>query len=427
MGKSTDIQNRLKTICLTVMLGAVTGLVIWCFLKAVSLCTTFIWEFIPDTAGNKWVMVAVCALGGLAVGLVRKKYGDYPETLDTVMGKIKKDKHYSYHPMPVLLLCAFIPLVFGSSVGPEAGLTGIIAALCYWIGDNVTFAKKNATLYSELGEVVTLGQLFGSPLFGIFAVVEDASEDQPLDEGEFSLKKTEKFFYYGLSTAISFFVIRELNVFFGKAMSGFPCFDEIITTRTDFVMMLVYIPLGIVLYLFFEGCEHVTRGIASKIPAIIKEVICGVMIGVMGVIAPMVLFSGEEQMAELMRTPAIVAPLVLVGICLVKMLMTAFCINFGMKGGHFFPLIFACTCMGFGLAQILFREPFHHAAFAAGIITASMLGAQLKKPLTVAFLLLLCFSARFVFWLFLAAVAGSAAGKLLCGSKQAKVNENDIS
>ena len=46
--------------------------------------------------------------------------------------------------MPVVLVCAFLPLVFGSSVGPEAGLTGIIAGLCYWVGDNVKYAKEHA-------------------------------------------------------------------------------------------------------------------------------------------------------------------------------------------------------------------------------------------------------------------------------------------
>lgn len=55
--------------------------------------------------------------------------GDYPEELNVVLGKIKRDKHYDYKPMGVILVCAFIPLVIGASVGPEAGLTGIIAGL----------------------------------------------------------------------------------------------------------------------------------------------------------------------------------------------------------------------------------------------------------------------------------------------------------
>ncbi len=70
------------------------------------------------------------------MGFIHKRYGNYPEELDLVMEKIRKDKYYSYKHILPLLICAFIPLCCLSSVGPEAGLTGIIAALCYLVADN---------------------------------------------------------------------------------------------------------------------------------------------------------------------------------------------------------------------------------------------------------------------------------------------------
>ena len=63
--------------------------------------------------------------------------------------------------------------------------------------------------------------------------------------------------------------------------------------------------------------------------------------------------------------------------------------------------------MGYGLSGLIFPGQTEHAVFAAGIIAAAMLGAQLKKPLTVAVLLLLCFPVSIIFWLFLSAAAGS--------------------
>jgi hypothetical protein len=42
------------------------------------------------------------------------------------------------------------------------------------------------------------------------------------------------------------------------------------------------------------------------------------------------------------------------------------------------------------------------------VITAAALGAQLKKPLAVTVLLLLCFPPRFLLWGFLSAAIGSA-------------------
>ncbi|MDO5702973.1 MAG: chloride channel protein, partial [Lachnospiraceae bacterium] len=152
-------KNDLQLILFTALLGAFSGLVIWCFLKAVSVCTGFVWHTVPDATGTKLLTVVLCVIGGLAAGILHKYFGDYPEELSVVMGKIKKDKYYDYHPMLIMLLCAFLPLVFGASVGPEAGLTGIVAALCYWVGDNVTFAKDSTAAFSQIGEAVTLGHI----------------------------------------------------------------------------------------------------------------------------------------------------------------------------------------------------------------------------------------------------------------------------
>ena len=41
-----------------------------------------------------------------------------------------------------MMIAALLPLLIGSSVGPEAGLTGIIVGLCYWAGENLKFAKS---------------------------------------------------------------------------------------------------------------------------------------------------------------------------------------------------------------------------------------------------------------------------------------------
>lgn len=394
--------NQLRVLILTVLLGVFAGIVIWCFLKAVSVCTSLIWETVPAYAGGRLVTVLLCTLGGLACGVLHRLFGEYPESLDSVLGKIRKEHYYSYHPMAVMLLCAFLPLVFGASVGPEAGLAGLIAALCYWVGDNVTFAKANADLYSCVGEAVTLGQIFHSPLFGILVVEEE--EEQLVPD---HMPKGWKLLLYALSTASSFAVIWLFNLLFGKAMAGFPGFSEVPVDITDGFLVLIYIPVGFLLFLLYEGCETVMERFAKMIPPILKETLCGLAIGLVSLACPMVLFSGEDQMREMIAENGGYGVLFLVGICLLKLVMTSFCLQFGMRGGHFFPLIFACTCMGYALGTLFFAGAAGHAAFAAGVITASALGAQMKKPLAVTVLLLLCFPARFLLWGFLSAAAGS--------------------
>ena len=88
-------------------------------------------------------------------------------------GKSKEEKRYEYKNMLVMMIAALLPLLIGSSVGPEAGLTGIIVGLCYWAGENLKFAKQNTKEYSQIGAAVSLSVLFHAPLFGIFEVEED--------------------------------------------------------------------------------------------------------------------------------------------------------------------------------------------------------------------------------------------------------------
>ena len=63
--------------------------------------------------------------------------------------------------------------------------------------------------------------------------------------------------------------------------------------------------------------------------------------------------------------------------------------------------------------MLFFADSAAHAAFAAGVITAAALGAQMKKPLAVTVLLLLCFPARFLLWGFLSAAVGSGLAVII--------------
>ena len=115
--RNAVIRNNVKVLLFTAALGAFAGAVLWAFLKAVTLCTQLFWEIIPESSGNPFVSIIFCVAGGLALGVIHKKYGNYPDDLNTVMGQIKKNKYYDYRPMPVMLICAFIPLILGVLIG----------------------------------------------------------------------------------------------------------------------------------------------------------------------------------------------------------------------------------------------------------------------------------------------------------------------
>lgn len=398
--KKVNVKNQLELWLFCALIGAVAGALVWTLLKIMSVGIEFLWEWIPNRTQIPFYTVIVCTVGALIIGVFRKKYGDYPEELETVMGKIKTEKRYEYKNMLIMMIAALLPLLMGSSIGPEAGLTGIIVGLCYWVGDNLKFAKQNAKEYSQIGMAVSLSVLFHAPLFGIFEV-EESEAELPV------LNKSSKIFIYGIALAAGTGIYSGLSALFGAGLSGFPSFDSVETTRIDYILLIVYILCGLVLAYFYNVTHHLTRSVADKIPAIWREVAAGLCLGVTGSLIPAVMFSGEEQMGELMHTYAKYLPAALIGIAFLKILMTNLCIQFGLKGGHFFPVIFAGVSMGYGIAMIFCGTSGEHVVFAAAIVTASLLGGIMKKPLAVTMLLFLCFPVKMFVWIFVAAAAGS--------------------
>ena len=394
--------SKLTAFCL--LIGAVVGAIIWTFLKAMAVGIEFIWETLPQQIEVPILLytVLVCTLGGCLIGLFRKKFGNYPEDLDTVMAKVKSEKTYSYDNMLVMLLAALFPLLLGASIGPEAGLTGVIIGLCYWAGDNLKFAGVNTKAYSEVGTAVTLSVLFGSPLFGIFAVEEDDGDQV------YQLTKSSKIFLYGLAIAGGMGAYMGLTAVCGAGMEGIPTFETALPRGWDFPMMIVYILAGCILAWFYEKTHHGFHHLASKMPAVAGETAAGLCLGVAGAFVPMVMFSGEGEMHELMHSFGSYLPWMLVGLAFLKVLLTNICIQLGLKGGHFFPLIFAGVCLGYGITMFAFpAAAAEHVVFGAAIVTSALLGGTMRKPMAVTMLLFLCFPVRMFVWIFLAAVVSS--------------------
>ena len=396
------IKNQLELWAFCAIIGTVAGALVWALLKIMAIGTEMIWEWIPEKIHIPYYTVLVCTIGGAIIGIFRKLYGDYPEDMETVLGKVKKEKRYEYKNMLVMMIAALLPLLIGSSVGPEAGLTGIIVGLCYWAGDNLKFAKQHTKEYSQIGAAVSLSVLFQAPLFGIFEVEEDP--DMQLAE----LGRGSKIFIYGIALAAGTGSYAGLSALLGGGMPGIPSFDTVMVQRIDYVMMFVYMLCGCVLAYFYEATHTVTEVIAGKIPGIAKEILAGICLGVIGMLIPAVMFSGEEQMGALMKEYAGYMAIALIGVAFLKIVLTNLCIQFGLKGGHFFPVIFAGVCLGYGLAMLFFgQQGDRHVVFAAAIVTSTLLGGIMKKPLAVTMLLFLCFPVKIFIWIFIAAAVGS--------------------
>ncbi|MDK2935905.1 MAG: hypothetical protein PWP62_913 [Eubacteriaceae bacterium] len=402
-------QNLLLMITVAVM-GAFIGGITWFVLTVMNAGIEFIWKYLPEQVDFIFYPIVVCAFGGLLIGLWCKKYGPYPYEMAEILQEVKAGKRIPYNNLHVVAIAALLPLLFGGSLGPEAGLTGLIAGLCFWFSDRLKAVIKEAELLPQIGIAATVGAIFGSPLFGFMNDIEDENE-------KLVLPKNTRTFLYLLAILCGTGILVLLNSLIGKEM-GWGKFPEIseLTLHTwlfAIPLTLVGVTAGLFDNLIEKGIQRLVKPFEQRI--IIKAVVGGVLLGAFGIFLPYTMFAGEHQMKEIMAIWQTMGSLVLLLTGFLKLLVGVICKEFGWRGGKIFPTIFSGVCIGYALAPYLPVDP----VFTVAIVTASLTGFILKKPLVVVLLLMICFPVNGVIPVTFGAMAGGAFPKLLRDQKKA--------
>ena len=90
-----------------------------------------------------------------------------------------------------------LPLLFGGSVGPAAGLTGVIAGLCTWVGDRMRRFGADIRALTIAGTQAALTAVFTAPFYGFVAPLSGTADGA---EGDMDIKlpKAQKAIVYFL-------------------------------------------------------------------------------------------------------------------------------------------------------------------------------------------------------------------------------------
>lgn len=397
-----DAPSLAAMVVLCAVVGAVAGLLVWAFLFAMDLSLSVIWGWLPQVTGASWLPLLVCPLGGVIVGLSQLWIGaEVPQPLETVMEQVKETSRYPYDHMGKRLVCAFLPLAFGGVVGPEAGLTGVIAGLCTWAGDRMRMAK------SSLSELVTstvpavLGAVFNAPLFAFVA---------PVDE---QLGDVERVTFVGRRKAImnAIAIASSLGVFLllksiGGTSGGIWRFSAASFGPTEAIWTVPLLAAGIGLGLFYQLSMKATARLGAVLAGhpVVRAVLTGIVVGAVGMLLPLVMFSGEEQLGVIASQPGAIAASVLIASGVVKLCVGPLCLNGGWRGGSIFPIIFSGAAVGLGIAVLVGAD----ATFACAVVCGTLCGVVMRKPLSVVMLLVLCFPVVTLPFVAVGAVAGAS-------------------
>ncbi|MDR2546621.1 MAG: chloride channel protein [Lachnospiraceae bacterium] len=392
------IKKHLLFTLVAAILGVASGIIVWLFLRVLTQGSEFIWEVVPEQFSFSAYPLVICTVGGLLVGWWRKRFGDYPEDLENVMTKVKANGRYDSNRVIVIFVAALLPLLFGASLGPEAGLVCVIAALATYVGDRFKYLAKEMEELPVMGISATLGVLFSAPLFGFIAPIEGEADN-------LTFPKRQKVVIY-LATILCGLGTNYLLVNYiggGFAIARFET-SQVGTTELIWAVPLALVGIlsGLLYHLLARGTQWCIRPL-ERFP-IWLAITGGALLGLIAIFDPYALFSGEHGMFVIIDEWTTMGAIALLLIGLVKLFVTNVCLASGWRGGHIFPVIFAGVCIGFGMAKLTGVD----AVFAVAVVSTSLSAAVIKKPIAVILIMLLLFPIKEIIILTAAAFIGAA-------------------
>ena len=250
-----DLKNNLLLTAYTIIIGAIAGLIIWCFIRGMNFGIHLLWVYLPSLINFKYYTITVCVIGGLIIGLWKNKYGDSPEDLNQVIETVKQEHRYSYSNIFPSIVSSILPLIFGASIGPEAGLTGIIAGLYTWMGDKLKIFNDELEELAHIGITATLGTIFVSPMFGFV---------EPIENEESRLPNTSKNILYFVAILSSFGIFIFLN-HLTHNQAGLHSIGMATLSNLNYLGIIILIILGMLLSYVYFVSHRLSKRIFEKL------------------------------------------------------------------------------------------------------------------------------------------------------------------
>jgi H+/Cl- antiporter ClcA len=371
------LGRYVRLLALVVVLGLLCALITFAFMALVHVGTGLIWEQAAAALGvdARIFTLVICTLGGLLVGLLVKLFGDHNAIFAELMLEFGKTGRFNYRHAPGIVITAFVSLIAGGALGPEAPLADACGGMGTLMADTLKLDDQETRTMSYSGVGGMLAAFITSPFSGAILGLESAQGG--------SGGKTAYFwvlFPSLVSSAVATVVFVLLSGTFFDTLYKFPAY-------TPRLADLFYaVPLGLiggaVGLLFMLSLKRLQRLLQPmKGHVVLRGLLGGLAMGIIGALLPLTLFSGEDQTADLILHAAEIGVVMLVVLAVVKLFAASLLLSTGWKGGYIFPIMFSGVALGLAV-NLLF--PGIPVAVTVAATMAGALVAALKAPLFAA-------------------------------------------
>jgi len=326
----------------------------------------------PGWFGGHWWWIGVTVAAGLAVGVLRR-LTRLPARIPSLIEDLEQ-AHVDPKSVPGIVAVSAASLIGGASLGPEQALGSMGGGAAEWASRRRGFDDEDRKVNTLAGFAGAYGGLFSSTLIVVMLIVEVARP------GGQRMAKT--LIATIVSSSVSFgiyFVVA--GAFFLDAYSvpaykfedwqlvaglGLGLFSAVVVTLLVTVIKLAVEMFG-----------------RLRVPAIVRPLIGGVLFGAIGVILPLTMFTGSDQLKSVLETGGTLGAGFLAALVVAKILAFAVSEASGFVGGPIFPALFIGGTAGVLVHQVLPGMPL---GLTFTCMLAAVPGALVSAPFAVVLL-----------------------------------------
>jgi H+/Cl- antiporter ClcA len=274
-----------------------------------------------------------------------------------------------------MVITAFVSLVAGASLGPEAPLADACGGIGTLLADRLKLDERETRTLGYSGVSGMLAAFITSPFSAALLGLESAQGGSHGRQTYFWV-----LFPSLLASAVATVAFVVLTGTFFRTLYPFPGYSP------HLLDLLYAAPLGLfgalVGILFTLALRYFQRLLAPlKAHVVWRGLLGGLGMGLVGALLPLTLFSGEAQTEALIHQAARIGVVMLVVLGLAKLLATTLCLASGWKGGYIFPIVFAAAALGLAVNLVFPGIP---VAVSVAATMAGALVTALKAPLFAA-------------------------------------------
>jgi H+/Cl- antiporter ClcA len=354
-----------------VVVSLIGGFGVLAWFVVYEVLNKLIWEN-SLVAGNPWVFPLICLPFSLVVGLL-VKYAKAPSNLDGSMldsltGDVSK---LSWRNLPVTVAQSLASLFSGAVLGPEGAIGHI--------------ASKLAALYCDLVKLpadqrpklvfATVSSAYNGLLENpVFTAVLGTEAGAKRGNGLAMLPATL------IGGAVGYGVFLLLPGSGMAGLLGLPPVGSYSVLQGVLMVPLALVGLALALLtaLFMKAAEKLFGRLKERV--VLRALIAGAVFSVVGVVAPVVMFSGETQVHTVVAGASGYGIALLLVMAVVKLALLAVSFKSGFLGGPTFPLVFASTSVALALNLVFPDMPV--TILVAGVMAGAVY-TLFRTPLMV--------------------------------------------